>query len=81
MYSPQANVVHPGDKSVYDIRFLLPLMFALGWERTSPVPELDYAESGAVALGFTALTSHEHEVWGIGAAILRCMVKKMDRLR
>lgn len=66
---------------MYDIRFLLPLLFTLGWDRTLPITEVDYAESGAVALGFTALTSHEREVWGIGAAILRCMVKKMDRLR
>ncbi|KAK4315095.1 hypothetical protein Pmani_013657 [Petrolisthes manimaculis] len=77
----EANAVHPGDKSVYDIRFLLPLLFNLGWDRTSHLTEYDYATSGAAALGFTALTSHEREVWGIGAATLRCMVKKMDRLR
>ncbi|KAK3893462.1 hypothetical protein Pcinc_002725 [Petrolisthes cinctipes] len=77
----EASAVHPGDKSVYDIRFLLPLLFNLGWDRTSHLTEYDYATSGAAALGFTALTSHEREVWGIGAATLRCMVKKMDRLR
>ena len=43
--------------------------------------EIDYAECGAVILGLIALTSHEQQVWGVGAAILRCMVEKMERSR
>lgn len=43
--------------------------------------EIDYAESGAVVLGLISLTSHQREVWGTGAAILRCMVEKMEKSR
>lgn len=64
---------------MYDIRFLLPLMLYLADE--DRMSEIDYAESGAVILGLIALTSHQREVWGTGAAILRCMVEKMENSR
>ncbi|XP_045111061.1 nucleolar pre-ribosomal-associated protein 1-like [Portunus trituberculatus] len=67
------------DKTVYDVRFLLPLMLYLSEEER--LSEIDYAETGAAVLGLIALTSHEQPVWGAGAAILRCMVHKMEKSR
>lgn len=67
------------DKTLYDVRFLLPLMLYLATEER--LSEIDYAESGAVVLGLIALTSHQQPVWGVGAAILRHMVDKMEKSR
>ncbi|XP_050733231.1 nucleolar pre-ribosomal-associated protein 1-like [Eriocheir sinensis] len=71
--------IHKADKTLYDIRFLLPLMLYLADE--DRLSEIDFAECGAVVLGLIALTSHQREVWGTGAAILRCMVEKMEKSR
>lgn len=68
--------VQKEDPSVYDMRFLIPLMLYLAEKN---MPEIDYAEYGAVAIGFIAMTSHQRDVWGAGAAILRCMVEKMEK--
>ncbi|KAG7175228.1 nucleolar pre-ribosomal-associated protein 1-like [Homarus americanus] len=68
--------VQKEDPSIYDIRFLIPLMLFLA--DGDKLYDIDYAECGAVALGFIAMTSHEREVWGSGAALLRCMVEKME---
>nr|XP_045624958.1 nucleolar pre-ribosomal-associated protein 1-like [Procambarus clarkii] len=64
------------DPSIYDMRFLMPLMLYLAEKN---ITEIDYAECGAVAIGFIALTSHQRDVWGAGAAVLRCMVEKMEK--
>ena len=79
MFFSQPTEIHKEDRTVYDIRFLLPLMLYLADE--DRMSEIDYAESGAVVLGLIALTSHQQEVWGTGAAILRCMVAKMENSR
>ncbi|XP_071537756.1 nucleolar pre-ribosomal-associated protein 1 [Panulirus ornatus] len=67
------------DRSIYDVRFLIPLMLYLAEEKR--MSEIEYAECGAVAIGFIAMTSHHQEVWGAGAAILRCMVERMEKSR
>lgn len=42
------------------------------------VGSLDYAECGAVAVGFALMTSHSDAMWGAGAALLRFMVERME---
>lgn len=64
------------DPSIYDIRFLLSLMTYLA--NHEEVGSLDYAECGAVAVGFALMTSHSDAMWGAGAALLRFMVERME---
>lgn len=72
----QPQDVQSVDSTIYDIRFLLSLMTYLA--NHNEVSELDYAECGAVAVGFTVMTSHSDAMWGAGAALLRFMVERME---
>lgn len=72
----QPQGVQSVDPSIYDIRFLLSLMTYLA--NHEEVGSLDYAECGAVAVGFALMTSHSDAMWGAGAALLRFMVERME---
>ncbi|XP_068201084.1 nucleolar pre-ribosomal-associated protein 1 [Palaemon carinicauda] len=67
------------DKTIYDMRFLIPLMLYLSEDEK--LLEIDFAESGAVAVGFTCLSSHQKEIWAAGATILKRVVAKMINSR
>lgn len=79
LFPKQPTDIQKEDRSIYDVRFLIPLMLYMAEEER--MSEIEYAECGAVAIGFISMTSHQREVWGTGAAILRCMVEKMEKSR
>ncbi|KAK7066072.1 hypothetical protein SK128_008500, partial [Halocaridina rubra] len=63
------------DRTVYDIRFLIPLMLYITEDKR--VLEIDLAECGTVALGFACLSSYKEDVWAAGTAILKRVFEKM----
>ncbi|XP_064116837.1 nucleolar pre-ribosomal-associated protein 1-like [Macrobrachium nipponense] len=71
--------VYGDDRTIYDMRFLLPLMLHLSEDEN--LLEIDFAESGAVAVGFTCLSSHQKDIWAAGATILKRVVDKMNKSR
>ena len=41
--------------------------------------EIEFAESGAVAVGLACLSSHHENVWGAGATLLKLVADKMEK--